>query len=64
MIARKIDKISSQLDDIDLTVEELSEKPCQPGTEQKLEQVHETLERIADTVDRLEDDLPASDEED
>jgi hypothetical protein len=57
MSSRKLDELSSDIDDASITVEELQDAP-ETDTNEKLDDLHTTLEKASDTIDALEEDKP------
>jgi hypothetical protein len=54
MPSRKVDELSTEVDDASLIVEELQIAPDK-DTPGKLDELHKTLEHASDTIDELED---------
>ena len=52
MSSRKLDKISADVDDAKLAVDELKDGPPKEAKE-KLKELEDTLEHAADTIDKL-----------
>ena len=53
MSSRKLDEIATDVDDASTIAEELQGDPG-VETEEKLDELHETLEHASDTIDELE----------
>jgi outer membrane murein-binding lipoprotein Lpp len=54
MASEKLDELSSGLDDLTVTVDELKEEPGNMDRK-KLDVIHEAIETASDAVDELED---------
>ncbi len=54
MDSEKLDELSSGLDDLTVTVDELKEEPGNMDRK-KLDVIHEAIETASDAVDELED---------
>ncbi len=55
MSSRKLDKLSADIDDASITVDELQNDPY-TDTDEKLDDLHTTLEKASETIDDLEED--------
>ena len=54
MSSRKLDEVSTDLDDASIVVEELQDDP-EADAPEKLEELHKTLEGASDTIDEIQD---------
>jgi hypothetical protein len=53
MTSRTFDALASNIDDASMVVEELQGDPA-TDTQQKLEELHDTLEQASDTIDEID----------
>ena len=51
---KKLDELSSSLDDLIVTVDELKDE-SEPMNRKQLDEVHKAIETASDTVDEIED---------
>jgi hypothetical protein len=54
MSSRKLDEVSTDLNDASIVVEELQDDP-ETDAPEKLEELHKTLEDASDTMDEIQD---------
>jgi hypothetical protein len=59
-MTEKLDKLATDVDDAFTIVEELRDDPAR-DTEEKLDEVHETLTHASETLEKLEDEDETSD---
>ena len=59
-MTEKLDKLATDVDDVFTIVEELRDDPAR-DTEEKLDEVHETLTHASETLEKLEDEDETSD---
>jgi hypothetical protein len=55
MDSEKLDELSSGLDDLTITVDELKDESGNIARNKKLDEVHDAIETASDAVDEIED---------
>lgn len=62
MTNRTLNEISSEVEDVQSDVEDISEYPRSPDAKKKLKQVESTLKHISEGIDEMVESLPTPEE--